>query len=82
MRASPEVVDGKSDENEADADQALARVAGDLIDDNRQADEREEHRHGWKAARPEARGVARRTTQGDGAQRERTEEDPLRVDDA
>src|ERR1700694_4256311 len=82
MKASPKVIDRKSDDDESEADQALARIARDLIDDDREADEREDDGHGRKSAGAERRVVAARTPQRDHAERERPEENPFGVDDA
>jgi len=82
MRASPEIVNRKTGNDQREAGEALARIAGDLIQDDGETDERKDDRHDGKAPGAERRRVPTRAAQRHRAKGERAEEDPLRVDDA
>src|SRR2546428_13536211 len=82
MHASPEVIDRKSCRHQAEADEALAHIARDLVRDDREADERERDAHERESAGVKRRTVPARAAQRDRTERERAEENPLGVDEA
>jgi len=80
--AAPQEIDRKAGGHQSEAREAVARVVGDLIDDNRQAHAGKDERRDRKACRSERGSVGRLAAQPHHAERKRAEEDPFRVDDA
>ena len=79
MSAAPEVIDRKPGDDQGETGEALAWIGGDLVEDDREADQREADRHERKAPCAECRRVAAGAPQRDRAERECGEENPLGV---